>query len=145
RLAIYGDSGTGTPSTTALYVDAADRMVGAAGPVTITLPSPVAVGPGNFFVGIQQTNTTNVNSSYDSEVPIRSGSFFFASPNPPTAWIDFSPGNDFKINVGILLQTPGGPTATGAVSRKTHGAAGTFDVNLPLTGTPGIEPRSGGG
>jgi hypothetical protein len=32
----------------------------------------------------------------------------------------------------------------GAVSRKTHGSAGTFDVNLPLTGDPGIECRSGG-
>lgn len=32
-----------------------------------------------------------------------------------------------------------------AVSRKTHGAAGTFDVNLPLTGTPGVESRQGSG
>ena len=32
-----------------------------------------------------------------------------------------------------------------AVSRKTHGTAGTFDVNLPLTGTPGIECRQGQG
>jgi len=30
------------------------------------------------------------------------------------------------------------------VSRKTHGGAGTFDINLPLAGTPGIECRSGG-
>jgi hypothetical protein len=31
-----------------------------------------------------------------------------------------------------------------AVSRKTHGAAGAFDVNLPLTGPSGIECRTGG-
>jgi hypothetical protein len=31
-----------------------------------------------------------------------------------------------------------------AVSRMTHGSAGTFDVDLPLTGSPGIECRSGG-
>ena len=30
-----------------------------------------------------------------------------------------------------------------AVSRKTHVSAGVFDINLPLTGTPGIECRSG--
>jgi hypothetical protein len=30
------------------------------------------------------------------------------------------------------------------VSRKTHSGAGTFDIPLPLTGTPGIECRSGG-
>src|SRR5207248_2712916 len=31
-----------------------------------------------------------------------------------------------------------------AVSRRIHGNAGTFDVDLPLTGNPGIECRSGG-
>ena len=35
-------------------------------------------------------------------------------------------------------------TPLGAVSRKAHGASGTFDINLPLTGNPGIECRSGG-
>lgn len=38
----------------------------------------------------------------------------------------------------------GQPTVNSAVSRKTHGAAGTFDIPLPLTGTPGIECRTGG-
>jgi hypothetical protein len=32
----------------------------------------------------------------------------------------------------------------GVVSRKQHGNAGTFDVNLPLTGSPGVECRGGG-
>ncbi len=32
-----------------------------------------------------------------------------------------------------------------AVSRKTHRTAGTFDVNLPLTGTAGVECRDGRG
>ena len=32
-----------------------------------------------------------------------------------------------------------------AVSRKTHGAAGVFDINLPLTGAPGVECRNGSG
>ena len=33
---------------------------------------------------------------------------------------------------------------TSVVSRKTHPGAGTFDVDLPESGTPGIECRSGG-
>jgi hypothetical protein len=36
-------------------------------------------------------------------------------------------------------------TLTSAVSRKTHPGAGTFDVPLPLTGAPGVEPRNSGG
>jgi hypothetical protein len=36
-------------------------------------------------------------------------------------------------------------SVTSAVSRKTHGGAGTFDIALPLTGTDGVECRSGGG
>lgn len=36
------------------------------------------------------------------------------------------------------------PVPSGAVSRKTHGGAGNFDVPLPLTGTTGVEPRTGG-
>jgi hypothetical protein len=39
----------------------------------------------------------------------------------------------------------GGIGPMSAVSRKTHGTAGTFDVNLPLTGTTGIECRKGQG
>lgn len=143
RVAIYPDSGNGTPSTNPLYVDAADRTVSAPGPITITLPNPVALGPGNFFVGIQQTNTTNAALSFDAETPIRSGSFYFASPNPPTAWTDFSPGNNFKLNIGLLLQNPFVPvTLTQAVSRKTHTGVGDFDVVLPPSGPPGIECRT---
>jgi CSLREA domain-containing protein len=33
---------------------------------------------------------------------------------------------------------------TSAVSRKTHGSVGPFDITLPLSGTSGIECRSGG-
>ena len=36
------------------------------------------------------------------------------------------------------------PVPVSAVSTKTHGSAGTFDIDLPLTGNPGIECRSGG-
>ena len=36
------------------------------------------------------------------------------------------------------------PLLTSAFSRKTHGAAGTFDIPLPLTGNVGVECRSDG-
>jgi hypothetical protein len=31
-----------------------------------------------------------------------------------------------------------------AVSRKTHSSAGNFDIDLPLSGSPGVECRTGG-
>lgn len=37
----------------------------------------------------------------------------------------------------------GAPPAPVVVSRKTHGASGVFDLPLPLSGTPAIEPRGG--
>jgi hypothetical protein len=51
------------------------------------------------------------------------------------------------MKVSTLLNTP--PVALPVqllktVSRKVHGNAGTFDVDLPLTGNAGIECRTGG-
>jgi hypothetical protein len=40
--------------------------------------------------------------------------------------------------------TMGPLTAVSAVSRKTHGTAGTFDITLPQGGTSAVEDRSGG-
>jgi hypothetical protein len=36
------------------------------------------------------------------------------------------------------------PTLLTLSSRKVHGTAGVFDINVPLTAPYGIEPRSGG-
>jgi acid phosphatase len=49
-------------------------------------------------------------------------------------------GVDEKDSYGLITEF----SAINAVSRKVHGSAGTFDVGLPLAGTPGIECRSGG-
>ena len=45
-------------------------------------------------------------------------------------------------NVSVTpLRCP--PPLVTAVSRKVHGSAGVFDIDLPLTGTPGVECRTG--
>ena len=52
------------------------------------------------------------------------------------------PGGDGSDIGAVELAV--GVQPTSAASRKTHGSAGTFDVNLPLSGNVGIECRSGG-
>ncbi len=50
----------------------------------------------------------------------------------------------FDLYTDPLILPPPAPTVISAVSRTMHGSAGTFDIDLPLTGTPGIECRTGG-
>ncbi len=75
--------------------------------------------------------------------------FRFDSSRPPqaaNATIGFFKTGS-PITVAIMAPSPDTCNAlalTTAVSRKTHGGAGSFDINLPLTGAPGIECRSGG-
>ncbi len=77
--------------------------------------------------------------------------FRFDCNKPPTsanATIGF-----FKTGSHIMVQvqvpTPDDPCnpleLTSVVSRKTHGAAGSFDVDLPLSGSTGVECRSSSG
>ena len=74
--------------------------------------------------------------------------FRFDSDRPPqaaTATVGF-----FKtgtpITVPIEAPAPCSPLQlASAASRKTHGSAGDFDIDLPLTGEPGVECRASGG
>ncbi len=71
--------------------------------------------------------------------------FRFDSDRPPqmvNATVGF-----FKtgtpITVAIQGPAPCAPLQlASAISRKTHGSAGAFDIALPLTGEPGLESRS---
>jgi hypothetical protein len=52
--------------------------------------------------------------------------------------------NSLNYDIVALAYNTGLVPLPTVVSRKTHGSAGDFDINLPLTGSPGIECRSGG-
>jgi hypothetical protein len=60
---------------------------------------------------------------------------YFKTGSPTTVAIQ-GPMPDATCNPLLL---------TSAVSRKTHGGAGDFDIDLPLAGEPGVECRSSGG
>jgi uncharacterized repeat protein (TIGR01451 family) len=47
-------------------------------------------------------------------------------------------------NTATVMTNVSNLVPTSVVSRKTHGSAGVFDINLPLSGSVGIECRSGG-
>src|SRR5437660_6808415 len=59
---------------------------------------------------------------------------------------EFGAGNQIPITSASYVARPGyagqlSDVLTRAVSRLSHAAAGMFDVNLPLSGTSGVEPR----
>ena len=64
---------------------------------------PVSLN-GNFFVGVRQIGTTNIAFGYQSEVPVRNGTFFFTSPTGGTQWTDFAPGAPFRFLIEPRIQ-----------------------------------------
>jgi hypothetical protein len=58
----------------------------------------------------------------------------------------YKPVSNLYVPSQTLIQeyTPIIPPVIKVGSRMTHGSAGTFDVDLPFTGVPGVECRSGG-
>ena len=76
--------------------------------------------------------------------------FYAINPQPPfniavTTQNQFGPEN-LQLREADLLGVPSLKqfALNRAVSRKIHGGAGTFDINLPVNGTEGVECRSGG-
>jgi hypothetical protein len=75
-------------------------------------------------------------------------SFDQPQTNHKGGWIGFSPraGDDHNLymtDIGSGNVYKISSMLVGAVSRKIHGAT-AYDIDLPLTGNPGIECRSGG-
>jgi hypothetical protein len=70
---------------------------------------------------------------------------FFNSDGSPATGPGAFYASRISSNLGFIRNVIGVPEPVDAVSRKTHGAAGAFDINLPITGSPGVECRTGGG
>jgi hypothetical protein len=76
--------------------------------------------------------------------------FRFDSSQPPASAMAtvgfFKTGAPITVQIQAPMADPCNPLQlTSVVSRKTHGAAGDFDVDLPLTDSAGVECRSTGG
>ena len=60
----------------------------------------------------------------------------FLQPMDRAPDADFGNGQSWAVCPALQLSS--------VASRKIHGSAGTFDIDLPLTGTPGVECRAPG-
>jgi hypothetical protein len=83
------------------------------------------------------TSTTNAPVVRYAHTAIWSGSEMIV-------WGGHGSTNNDYLDSGARYCAQSAPMAQSAFSQKTHGAAGTFDIPLPLTGNVGIECRSGG-
>jgi hypothetical protein len=101
---------------------------------------PSGFGEGQNFLG--STNVTTDGSCTASFGPVTFSLPAGDTVVTATATILDPSGN--PIETSEFSTCAALPLPTGAVSRKTHGDAGAFDVNLPFTGTPGVECRTGG-
>ena len=108
----------------------------------------------NFLgdTGIVGLGTTVDHASYSFTVP--AGHNFVVVVNTTgSATNGTIASSQFSGTVSGFIDNTAGPgdcasipqlQLVSAASVKTHGSAGSFGVDLPLSGSPGIEPRSGG-
>jgi uncharacterized delta-60 repeat protein len=61
------------------------------------------------------------------------------------AYITLHAGTGLRYADFAVARYMGDFQLTGAASRKSHGSAGTFDLDLPLSGAVAVEPRMSGG
>jgi hypothetical protein len=148
-----------TPGTDRYYVGM-NSNAGGAGAVTfeygvITSNGNVPISQGTPDAGsfdqatgiirIAIANSNVGNPAAGSTLTLVSGRTFAGNGNATvgkSAAADSTADGSYTLVGNASCAVP--PLPVSAVSSKTHGDAGTFHVDLPLTGNPGIECRSGG-
>ena len=88
--------------------------------------------------GWTATSTTNAPAAREFHTAVSTGTQMIVWGGDGSGPIYFNSG-------GRYCAQASNPTLQSAVSRKMHGAAGNFDISLPLTGTTGVECRTTGG
>ncbi|MCC3154363.1 T9SS type A sorting domain-containing protein [Hymenobacter sp. BT770] len=150
QVVIYDASGTGGLPGQVLYTSATQNRTSAGGAVTVTVPS-VAV-PAAFFIGVKETSTANIAISYQTENPIRPGTFYYTTDG--SVWNDFinvTPKARVAIEFGTVVPTCTPPTAlaasnvtaTDATIAFTAPASGAANYEI-LYGPTGFNTVSGG-
>ena len=135
QLVIYDATGAGGLPGRLVYTSATLNRTSAGGAVALAVPN-IAV-PSAFFVGLKETSATSVALSFQSETPIRTGTFFFSADG--ASWNDFAPNNLFRLAIEVATITPNcaPPTALAVSSVTATGATVAFTV--PTSGTTNYE------
>jgi len=102
-------------------------------------PGQMTLGEGSIKDGTGSQTSSQRWGDYTAMVvdPTDDATFWYINEYVPT-----TSSVGWRLRIGAFRL---GPTAQSAFSRKVHGGAGTFDIPLPLTGSVGVECRSGGG
>lgn len=161
-VAVWSDpNGDGNPSD-AVLLTTANGVVALQGTntfLTTDIPDTTITTP-NFFVGFLIANTVagQFPAAFDETNPTFSKRSYVAGGSAGTGDINNLNNNELPVTaiesfglVGNWLiradATGGGGggdlVLESAVSRKTHGRQGDFDIDLPLSGSTGIECRTG--
>ena len=92
--------------------------------------------------GTSWTDVTSPNTS-TTQSNILNG---VTCASPFDCWtVGFSDHGSAFQTLALRYTASAPPNPVSVVSRKTHGTIGSFDIDLPLTGNPGIECRQGQG
>ena len=124
-------------------------------PLTLTSLGPASVFSGHpdFTLTLNGTGFTpnsvvSVNGTFptvnfinSTQLSVSVTAAQVAQPGAFQVWVDsFPAGAPCAAFVALPFNVAN--RLTSVVSRMTHGGAGTFDINLSLTGPRGVEPRS---
>ena len=96
-IGIWDATGAGGAPGTKLWTSAS--LTTSVGTSNINVSPMVAVS-GSYYVGVQQTGTTNLSIAYQSEIPLRANSFYSTFPTGTNTWNDLV-GKSYRLNLGV--------------------------------------------
>lgn len=131
-FSIYDDN-FGQPGT-AIYTSSV-LTTNSLSPVSVSVSPAVSVS-GNFYVIVSQT-AGNIGLAYQDEIPVRSNTFYYATPTGAGNWSDFSWNTlNYRLMVEPIFGVCTPPAQPGAIT-------GTNSICPNSTYTYSVAPVSG--
>ncbi|MBL7764996.1 MAG: hypothetical protein JNJ58_02805 [Chitinophagaceae bacterium] len=128
QLGIWDATGPGGTPGTNLWTSG----ILTSAPGTSFIPvSPNVMVVGDYFVGVRQIGTTNIGFAYQTEAPIRAGTFYYTSPTGGTTWTDFSAtSSNFRFSIEVQVHIPVPPNCATNYSPADNSMSNCFTQTL---------------